>query len=186
MCPWFNKFLCLLVLLGCAPLAHAQIYRCVGVHGEPVFSGQPCGGALIQSGRDAFTGQAGIFGDVCPATPGALRGAINDAFQAHDVNLLAGLILWRGVSQSSARATLRSLSDWLEQPLAGIATASATGPPYVESNPVPAYTTNGPAVVVAPPPPSMPIGFRISTGGGNGSSRYFGVTEFGGCWWLTF
>jgi hypothetical protein len=29
-----------------------------------------------------------------------------------------------------------------------------------------------------------PTGFEISTA--DGATRDFGITEFGGCWWLTF
>src|SRR6185437_13308876 len=106
------KFLCLFALLACAPLAHAQIYHCIGVHGEPVFSGQPCGNpAPSSSNADAASN---AFGGACAASPRALRQAIGNAY-----------------------ATL--------QP---------------------------------------PTGFEISTA--EGGTRDFGVTEFGGCWWLTF
>lgn len=114
--------LCLLALTACAPLAHAQIYRCIGAHGEPVFSGQPCGTpAPVNPGVAGARGEG--FGAVCAASPQALRQAIADAFTAHDVNRMAGLILWRGMDQASARATLRHLAEWLKQPLAGIAVA---------------------------------------------------------------
>lgn len=175
-----------MALLACAPLAHAQVYRCIGAHGEPVYSGQPCDGTPVGAQRDAAAGQARIFGNVCPATPEALRRAINDAFQDHDVNLMAGLILWRGVSQGSARATLRSLADWLDQPLAGIASVFAIVPPSTGYGPEPPYSAGAPAAVATSAPPPVPIGFQVSTGGGNGGTRDFGITESGGCWWLTF
>jgi hypothetical protein len=88
------------------------------------------------------------------------------------------------MDQASARATLRALATWLKQPLAGIAIAYAAGPPFADAVP-------GPASSAAAPAPgssiaATPSGFEISTGGGAGSTRDFGVTEFGGCWWLTF
>ena len=171
------KTLCLFALLACAPLAHAQIHRCIGAHGEPVFSGQPCGNPAPASSNMAATGNA--FGDVCAASPQALRQAIGDAFTTRDVNRLAGLILWRGMDQASARSTLRSLAEWLKQPLTGIAMASAAGPPFAAAQALPAATAGA-----ASAPPLRPIGFDISTAGG--ATRSFGITEFGGCWWLAF
>jgi len=169
------KILCLLALSACAPLAHAQIYRCIGAHGEPVFSGQPCGNPAPASSNAAAMGD--VFGDVCAASPQALRQAIGEAFTAHDVNRLAGLILWRGMDQASARGTLRSLAEWLKQPLTGIAIARAAGPPFDGLSPA---ASSGAADATAQPP----TGFEISTA--DGATRDFGITEFGGCWWLTF
>jgi hypothetical protein len=173
------RALCLMLLACCAPLAHAQVYHCVGVHGEPVFSGEPCG--TPASPRSHATGTHEGLGGVCATSPQALRLSITDAFAAHDVNRLAGLILWRGMDQASARASLHALSQWLKQPLIGIAVAYPTGPP--------------PAGIAATPPTSaaggrddnldgaVPTAFEIST---RGATRDFGVIESGGCWWLTF
>lgn len=174
---WLPKILCLLALLACAPLAHTQIYHCIGAHGEPVFSGQPCGSPAPASSNAGATGNA--FGGVCAASPQALRQAIGEAFATRDVNRLAGLILWRGMDQAAARSTLRSLAEWLKQPLTGIAIASAAGPPFGDAAAFPATTAGA-----ANPLPLRPTGFDISTAGG--ATRRFGITEFGGCWWLMF
>ena len=174
---FFLQCFCLLVLAACAPFAQAQIYHCIGAHGEPVFSGQPCGNPAPASSNVGAAGNA--FGHVCAASPQRLRQAITDAFATHDVNRLAGLILWRGMDQTSARNALRSFAEWLKQPLTGIAIASATGPPFEPSPPSPA--ASGGNVNAEPPPPT---GFKISTA--DGGMRDFGVTKFGDCWWLTF
>lgn len=188
--------LCLIVLLAIAPFAHAQshVFHCIGAHGEPVFSGQPCGNPVSPptlmgaSNTDNFAGSfAGGRGGVCAASPGALRQSIAGAFANRDVNRLAGLILWRGIDQSSARAALRSLAEWLKQPLLGIASAHADGPPDVDADadaaPLASSESIAKASAVAPQGPGA---FEISTGGADGRTRDFGVTEFGGCWWLTF
>lgn len=190
MCIGSVKLLCLLALLACAPLAHAQhtqpVYRCIGPHGEPVFSGQPCGTPAPAPGTNAPVQGTG-FSAVCAGSPEALRQAIAGAFAARDVNQLAGLILWRGMDQGSARATLRSLAAWLKQPLTGIAFTRATGLPLADTDPDPplAATTSEPASAssVTSPPPT---GFDVSTGGVDGATRDFGLVESGGCWWLTF
>ncbi|HEX5961187.1 MAG TPA: DUF4124 domain-containing protein [Rhodanobacteraceae bacterium] len=170
------NWLCLIALLACAPLTRAQVYRCIGAHGEPVFSGQPCGAPA----PPPVTGAAGSnFGGVCAASPEELRQSLAQAFSGHDVNRLAGFILWQGMDQASARVTLQSLAAWLQQPLTGIATAYATGPPLMASAPPPVAGPTGTASASAPP-----IGFEVATG--DGATRDFGISEFGGCWWLTF
>lgn len=181
------KILCLFALAACAPLAHAQaqpVYRCIGAHGEPVFSGQPCGTPAPAASNGA-SAQGGGFGGACAGSPQTLRRAIADAFASHDVNRLSGLILWHGMDQASARNTLRMLSDWLKQPLAGIAIAYGAGPPLADDHATSAATAGYPVAatsVVARPP----TGFEVSTGGDDGSRRDFGVVKSGGCWWLTF
>lgn len=190
------KLLPLLALVAWAAPVHAQdhaqtqaqtpIYRCVGEHGEPKFSGQPCGTPVTVPGANADThaSQGHVLGDACPASPGSLRQAIAGAFETRDVNRLAGLILWQGMDEASARAKLRVLADWLKQPLAGIAVASAVAPTLADTSAAPAASVDGGGDgAMAAQPPS---GFRISTGGDDGSTRDFGVTESGGCWWLTF
>lgn len=187
---WSAKLLCLLALLACAPLAHAQtaqpVYRCIGAHGEPVFSGQPCGTPAPAAGTNAPAQGTG-FSAVCAASPEALRQAIAEAFAGHDVNRLAGLILWRGMDQGSARTTLRSLAAWLKQPLTGVAFTRAAGPPFEDTNSGPpplaadGKPASAPSVAALPP-----TGFDVSTGGVDGTARDFGLVESGGCWWLTF
>lgn len=190
MCTWSIKLLCLLALLACVPWAHAQtgqaVYHCIGAHGEPVFSGQPCGTPAPASGTST-TVQADGSSAACTASPEALRQAIAGAFATHDVNQLAGLILWRGMDQASARATLRSLATWLKQPLTGIAFTRADGPPLAGTPAIPiaASSGNAPASASSTARPA-PTGFDVSTGGADGTTRDFGITESGGCWWLTF
>lgn len=103
---WSINFLCLIALAACAPLARAQVYHCIGKHGEPVFSGQPCGTPARPPGQNAIA-PGRTFADTCAGSPQELRQAITRSFALHDVNRLAGLILWRDMDQASAQATLR-------------------------------------------------------------------------------
>lgn len=182
--------LCLLALLACVPLAHAQhaqpVYRCIGAHGEPVFSGQPCGTPAPAPGTGTPAQGTG-FSALCSASPEALRQAVAGAFATRDVNQLAGLILWNGMDQNSARATLRSLATWLKQPLTGIAFAHAAGPPFADTgvDPDSASSSDPPASASSAAAPA-PTGIDVSTGGVDGTTRDFGLVESGGCWWLTF
>lgn len=176
---WPLKSMCLLTLLTCAPLAQAQVFRCVGAQGEPVFSGEPCG-TPAPAARAAGPAQA--FAGICADSPQSLRDEIAKAFARHDVNRLAGLILWSGYDQGFARATLQSLKTWMQQPLTGIAVVYATGPPVAEG----ALIAGGGAPPSLEPPHAAapaPSGFLVSTAG---DTRDFGISQSGGCWWLTF
>lgn len=180
------KLLCLLVLVAYVPFARAQaaqpVYRCIGAHGEPVFSGQPCGTpAPVPATSTLVQGSASRA--VCAGSPQALRQAIADAFARHDVNRLSGLILWNGMDQNAARTTLHELSIWLQQPLTGIAVATATGPPGADTAPLTPSTDES---ADASGGAALPPGFDVSTGGIDGTTRDFGLVESGGCWWLTF
>ena len=187
---WIVRILCvaaLAALAACATAAFAQtktqtpIYRCVGAHGEPEFSSKPCGSEVVLP-AGAATAQTGGLGHVCAASPQELRQAIADAFESHDVNRLAGLILWRGIDQGAARSRLRSLAGWLKQPLAGIAIAYPTGPPVMDSGPTHVFSAGSASDA---PIPALPAsGFEVSTAGGD--FRDFGIVESDGCWWLTF
>ena len=173
------------MLIACVPLARAQqpVYRCIGAHGEPVFSGQPCGTPAPPPGQSASV-QAERFRGACAASPQELRQAIAAAFTTRDVNRLAGMILWRGMDQASSRTVLHGLAAWLKQPLAGIAIDYANEAPFAAAAPEPGASAGVPAGASSVAS-QQPVGVEVSTGG-DGSTRAFGVTEFGGCWWLTF
>lgn len=187
---WILSLLGLLLLSWCVPVAGVQqpIYRCIGAHGEPVFSGQPCGPPAAAQGPPDGAVQGGGSVSQCAASPQALRQAIADAFTLHDVNRFAGLLVWRGIGQASARTSLQALSQWLRQPLSGIATIHANGPPGSDA----ASAAPAPSGMGGEAPSSgiasnaSVTGFAVSTGGGDGRTRDFGVVESGGCWWLTF
>lgn len=183
----------ILLAIFCVPQsAHAQVHRCVGADGEPVFTDQPCAtqepslgaidsanGVVSTSSSDAvLNGERiqSLSATSCPHSPQALRDRIALAFNSDDPNTLAGLIDWRGYDRSSANARLREFKRWLQQPLAGI---QFNGPPD------PSGAQPGDADY-APPAPS---GLTVSTqphGDEVPSSRSFGVMQRGGCWWLSF
>lgn len=167
-------------------LAHADVHRCFGANGEPVFTDQPCGaqdhspGASANGLAPVETASAPEAGDLasaaCPASPQALRDRIAAAFAGHDPNLIAGMLDWRGYDHDSASASMRELRDWLKQPLAGI---QLQGPPD------PSGAQPGDADYSAP----NPTGVTVTTqprGGEASAARSFGISNSGGCWWLGF
>ena len=171
------RILVLLALVLAPPFAHAQVFQCVGAHGEPVYSGEPCG-------TPASSAQSGVttvsqLASVCAASPTELDHALTRAFQTRDVNLVSGLLLWQGIGSRESQQTLRTLAAWLQQPLTGIKLISNADPPGVapmSPEPPPATSTVTPAVVYT--------GLAVTTAGD--TTRAFGLVHQDGCWWLTF
>jgi len=146
-----------------------SVHRCVGEHGEIVFSGLPCSsGALPAPGKAtaAEQNQLAVM-RTCPSSPDALRNVVADALARRDANALAGLMRWEGVGGGEARQRLRELSDLSRQPLLGIDFDSESGD------------------VAAPE--SAPSSLRVRTGSGDSGGvreHEFHVTATNGCYWL--
>lgn len=169
------RFLVLLALVVAAPLAHAQVFHCVGTHGEPVYSGEPCGTPASRAPADAAT--VSRFAHPCATAPTELVQALARAFQTRDVNVVAGMLLWQDVGAHESQQALRALAAWLAQPLAGIKVLPTAGPPDAGTVAAPA----SPAATVAPT--TAYTGIEVTTAA---ATRQFGLVHQDGCWWLTF
>lgn len=190
------RFIPLLVLLAIFCVvhpAHAQVHRCIGANGEPVFTDQPCGAQEPSIGvADAVDGTAapGPGGAVrnangvqsagtiaaCPRSAQALRDRITLAFNSDDPNALAGLIDWRGYDRHGANARMREFEHWLKQPLIGV---EFNGPPD------PSGALPSDADYAAPDPWGVTV-LTQPRGEDFTQSRSFGVMQRGECWWLSF
>lgn len=184
-------------LLCFARGAEAQIHRCIGAQGEPVFTDQPCGSAELSvdvaSGKldrndvPSSTSTAPASGmaladsgtplaATCPRSPQQVRDRIAVAFNDNNPNALAGLFDWRGFSHQGADARLKDFSRWLKHPLIGVQFSGAADPSGAQPGDAD-YT------------PSDPYSLTVLTQSSSElapETRSFGVTEKGGCWWLSF
>jgi len=183
--------LLLIPLLGFARGAHAQIHRCIGAQGEPVFTDQPCGSAELSANvasspldRSEQAGTTSVapatpgtpIAATCPRSPEQVRDRIALAFNDNNPNALAGLFDWRGFSRQSADARLKDFSRWLKHPLVGVQFSGAADPSGAQPDDAD-YT------------PSDPSGLTVltqSSGEPAPETRSFGMVEKGGCWWLMF
>jgi hypothetical protein len=178
-------------LLCFARMAHAQIHRCTGAQGEPVFTDQPCGSAELavnpSSDTLVHTGDADADGApadgggtpiaaTCPHTPEQVRERINIAFNEDNPNALAGLFDWRGFSRRSADAQLEEFGRWLKHPLVGVEFSSGADPSGAQPD----------DLDYAPENPSGLTVLTQSPGGFAPDTRSFAMTQRGGCWWLMF
>ena len=162
-----------LFALSLAPPLAAQdvggqtVHRCVGQHGEIVFSGLPCAengatdvAAKAVTGADIPT----AFPSTCPVSRDELRDRISIAIGRRDSNALAGLLRWSGVSGSAAKSRLRELADLTQRPLLGIDSGDSS------------EASGGDAL-------------RVRTGSnesGGVREHTFNVAAETGCYWLTW
>jgi hypothetical protein len=114
--------LCLLLLsLAFAAHAQADVHRCIGADGQPVFTDQPC--STMQATpmpRRSLGNSHLVVRGICPTTAADLQQRIGTAFLSHNANRLASLMQWRGYDQSSALAVMRQLDELVNAPLQGI------------------------------------------------------------------
>ncbi|MEO7432406.1 MAG: hypothetical protein ABIR62_10320 [Dokdonella sp.] len=155
------------------PTDGQKIHRCIGLHGEIVFSGDAC--AATDSAVGAVSGDVpaapSVATDRCPASAVELRERVVEAIARHDANTIAGMIHWRGVGSTAARSRLRSLRDLAKYELLAVDSADDSG--------------STPSDDARPPPD----GFRVRTGGGDTGGVHeqaFGVEFEGGCYWLVW
>jgi hypothetical protein len=116
---------CWLIGFSACAIARAddgqRVHRCVGEHGEIVFSGLPCGGASFDARAATPVRDAGAaVALTCPRSPEELRSVLGDALSRHDTNAIASLVRWDGVGGAEARERLREIADLGARPLLGI------------------------------------------------------------------
>jgi hypothetical protein len=150
-----------------------NVHRCVGLHGEIVFSGLSC--AASESTGTALSPTAAAAqipaADSCPASRAELRERIVAAIARHDPNALAGMLRWRGVGGEAAKSRLRTLRDLARHPLLGIDGVAE------------AQTDEDEGAIDAAD------GMHVRTGGGDSGGVHehaFGLVQEGGCFWLVW
>lgn len=157
------------------PAAAQRVHRCVGQHGEIVFSGLPCSGesaaiagvsAIADGATTAPLPQQAAVSAACPASREELRERIAAAIARRNANGFASLLRWNGIGGGGANSRMRELRDLTQRPLLTIDDGDAAAD---EAKPAAAD------------------GLRVRTGSGaEGGVREhaFGVSAGAGCYWL--
>ena len=189
-----SALLWLLLLAAAAPVrAQNPIHHCIGAHGNPVFTDQPCAaldatpvGDTPRAGDDS--GQPDAPPPVlCAATTAQLRQSVIDAFAHRDANRMAGLMLWDGYGRGAAVADIRSLALLMRRPLldlqpSGNATAADPPPDLAASSDA------ATAADAAAASPQLRLQLRLQLAGtdASGSPRElrFDIVRRAGCLWL--
>ena len=185
-----SALLWLLLLAPAAPV-HAQnpIHHCIGAHGNPVFTDQPCAaldatpvGAAPPSVRDD-SGQPDAPPPVlCAATTAQLRQSVIDAFAHRDANRMAGLMLWDGYGHGAAVADIRSLALLMRRPLLDLEpSGNAT---TADSSPANAASSSEAATDAATAGPQLRLQLAGTDASGSPRELRFDIVRRAGCLWL--
>lgn len=192
------RLLCLfaLLLLPCLAMVPSQaraqdpVHRCTAMDGETIYTDKKCEdvGAmdrLPQIPAAGSTGSTGLYRGTCSRTLSDLVYQITAAVDAHDVNRLAGVYDWSGVSDAGANRVLDQLEAVVNRPLVDIAPVRPAQPVtdplgnVVDANSDGYYPqTNS----------QRPIGLRLEQTLKNSatpSRTVFGLRRSYKCFWIT-
>jgi len=198
---WSAALIALMSLAWCAPVA-AEVRHCVLPDGQSVFTDRGCNevGGVEQAQQGPPAGAVGNVekkrGPGCARNIDDLLAEMNNAFNAHDANKLAGVYHWAGMSGSTAYNVMERLDAIVQRPLVDIvpvmqqdeAIAADTGADAAAAPPYPAFTeAAAPEASAAPPKPRTPVAVRVDQTQQNGIAAVqtvFGLQKHFGCWWI--
>lgn len=191
------------VVLAAAALAalphalRAQVNRCTAPDGTSIYTDRDCSalGAVERLPRDReASAQRRAWRGGCPRSIHALIREMTAAIDARDVNRLAGVYHWPGISSRASHGLMDRLDRVVQDPVLDIVAVRAAEPVVATQRPGLSATfastlqTTPPA---APPPrtPGPPVALRVHQAVGQGaapSRTMFGLRQNLGCWWITF
>jgi len=173
--------------------ADAQIRRCTRPDGDVVFTDRACsdvGGA----DRPAPSVHSPVYGGKAYARgcSRGLRGLIFEvtaAIESRDVNRLAGVYNWAGMSNRNGYAVLGRLDVIANRPLVDVSAILPT--PQLSLDAGGGVTVSGDVDANAYPQATVhrtPVALRVEQTLSNGSTpsrTVFGLRRHMGCWWIT-
>ena len=201
-CLLFLLVLCAAASLGVSTPAHAQkVQRCTTLTGEKVYSDKPCEdiGAIdrlpqITGDRAGTRASSSLYRGGCSRTLSDLVYQISSAVEARDVNRLASVYQWSGISNESANRILDRLEAVVNRPLVDIVPVRPEPAPEV---PAPLPPLSEPNVAAdqgtedgypQASRQSRPVGLRLEQTLANGSTpsqTYFSLRRSYNCFWIT-
>ena len=171
----------------------AQIRRCTAPEGQVIFTDRACvdvGGA----DRAAPSVHSPVFGGKayargCSRSMRDLIYEVTAAIESRDVNRLAGVYNWTGMSNRTGYAVLGRLDAVANRPLVDV---SAILPePQLSLDADGGMTVSGDVSAQAYPQATVqrtPVALRVEQTLANGSTpsrTVFGLRRNMGCWWIT-
>lgn len=180
-------------LYGTAAPAFAQkVQRCTTMSGETVYTDKRCEdiGAmdrLPQVTPGSSSGTGGIYRAGCSRTLSDLVYQITAAVENKDVNRLASVYQWAGVSNAAANSTLDKLQAIVDRPLVDIVPVRPQPPPIVDADGV-VVDDNSDGYYPQTAAPQRPIGLRLEQTLKNGSTplrTVFGLRRSYNCFWIS-
>lgn len=170
--------------------AHAQVRRCMKPDGDIVYTDRRCVelGAVERAAGHDNTGSSRVYRGGCSRTLQDLLFEMTLAIDARDVNRLASVYHWAGMSSGAARAAMNRLDKLVQQPLIAVEPVMSTPPESL--SPYAAGGLHG----MSPTRPAAtddfrprPVGVRIEQVQGDSatpSHTRFDLHEHFGCLWI--
>jgi hypothetical protein len=160
--------------------AEAQVRRCVQPDGDVAYTDHQCAeiGAVEREAEHGAAGVGRLYRGGCPRTVQDLLLEMTQAIGARDVNHLASLYHWAGMSSGAANAVMDQLDALVQQPLVDIVPVM---PP--SSAALAAYGSMAPAGGYG----STPVAVRIEQTLADSvtpSRTVFGLHRYFGCLWI--
>ena len=198
----FLTALCAAAFISFSAPAHAQkVQRCTTLSGEKVYSDKPCEdiGAIdrlpqITGDRAGTRGSSSLYRGGCSRTLSDLVYQISSAVEARDVNRLASVYQWSGISNESANRILDRLEAIVSRPLVDIVPVRPEAAPELPTPPSLsgelAAAANEEAEDSYPQAHRQPrpVALRLEQTLANGSTpsqTTFGLRRSYNCFWIT-
>ncbi len=176
--PHTPSFLLLLLASAGVP-AQAQVRHCTAADGTQVFTDRRCQdvGAVENVPRASATAAAtGIYRNMCPRSLQDLVYELTTAIDSRDVNRLAGVYDWAGMSTGNGYRVMSRLDAIAQRPLVDVVPISAASADGEDGDYYPQTTVR-----------RAPVGLRIEQTLANGSTpsrTVLGLRRYLGCWWV--
>ena len=192
-CPCLAVLALLVAALAWPSRGDAQIKRCTAPDGQVIFTDRSCvdvGGV----DRPAPSVHSPVYGGKayargCSRGMGDLIHEVTAAIDSRDVNRLAGVYNWAGMSNRTAYAVLGRLDAIANRPLLDVSPILPTPRLSLEADGD--VTISGDVNAQAYPQATVhrtPIALRVEQTLANGSTpsrTVFGLRRHMGCWWIT-
>ncbi|MET0718903.1 MAG: hypothetical protein ABWY34_10960 [Pseudoxanthomonas sp.] len=179
-------------LLAAPTTARAQkVQRCNTMSGETVYTDKRCEdiGAMdrLPQVNSGGTGSSGLYRGGCSRTLSDLVYQITAAVENNDVNRLAGVYQWTGVSNAAANSILNRLEAIVNRPLVDIAPVRPAPAPILDENGV-VIDDNSDGYYPQTAVRQRPVGLRLEQTLKNGttpSRTVFGLRRSYNCFWIS-
>jgi hypothetical protein len=177
-----RRLLLLAVLvLGALPV-QAQVRRCTAANGTTIFTDRRCQdlGAVERIPRDAVARITPLYRNACARTLQDLVYELTTSIDSRDVNRLAGVYQWTGLSTTGGYAIMNRLQRIVDRPLLDVSpiyAGSADPQSGVDADYYPQRTAR-----------HAPIAIRLEQTLANGSTpshTVLGLRRHLGCWWVS-
>jgi hypothetical protein len=172
------RALLVLLLLAMCPIVGAQVHRCTASDGTTIFTDRVCAdlGAVESVTRGTTGTGARLYRSGCSRTLQDLVFELTSAIDARDVNRMAGIYHWVGLSGATAYTVMDRLQVIVQRPLVDISPLFPAGPQGESGDYYPQTTSR-----------RAPTGLRLEQTLANGSTpthTVLGLRRYLGCWWI--